>query len=95
MIKPIKPILIPFTRKSVLKTEYQKGNTPLEKDFFGGELTPDNATVDHIKPKCRGGKSKLSNYVILTQQNNNLKSDRDIFDSICDCTIMLMCSPIF
>ena len=80
MIKPIKPILIPFKRKSPIKTEYQKGNIPLEKDFLGGELTPETATLDHALARAKGGKSRMSNYIILSAKNNNLKGDRDIFE---------------
>lgn len=80
MIPPIKIEQIPFKRKSILKTEYQKGNIPLEKDFFGSPLTPKNVTIDHIKPKSKGGKSKLSNYILLTVENNNKKASRDIFE---------------
>ena len=80
MIIPIKIEQIPFKRKSPIKTEYQKGNIPLKKDFFGGELTPETATLDHALARAKGGKSRMSNYIILSAKNNNLKGDRDIFE---------------
>ena len=80
MIKPIKIDTITFVRKNPIKTEYQKGNIPLEKDFFGGELTPETATLDHALARAKGGRSRMSNYIILSAKNNNLKSDRDIFE---------------
>lgn len=71
---------ISFCRKNIIKTEYQKGNIPLKADFFGGEIDPKTATLDHIKAKSKGGRSKISNYVILNVENNCKKADRDVFE---------------
>ena len=71
---------VSFCRKNIIKTQYQKGNIPLEKDFFGGELTPETATLDHVLARSKGGRSKTSNYVILNVQNNCKKADKDIFE---------------
>lgn len=71
---------INFCRKCVVKTEYQKGNIPLKKDFLGGELSTETATLDHIKAKSKGGRSKISNYIILNVENNCKKADKDIFE---------------
>lgn len=79
MINPIKIDTTTFKRKSPIKTEYQKGNIPLKKDFFGGELTPETATLDHALARAKGGRSRMSNYIILNAKNNNLKGDMDIF----------------
>lgn len=71
---------ISFCRKSPIKTAYKEGKVPLKKDFLGGDLTPENATLDHALARSKGGRSRLSNYIILTAENNNLKADRDIFE---------------
>ena len=71
---------VSFCRKCVIKTEYQNGNIPLKKDFFGGELKPETATLDHIKARSKGGRSKIGNYVILNVQNNCKKADKDVFE---------------
>ena len=71
---------ISFCRKSPIKTAYKEGKIPLEKGFLGGVLTPENATLDHALAKSKGGRSRLSNYVIMTAKNNNKKADRDIFE---------------
>lgn len=75
MIQPIS-----FCRKSPIKTAYKEGTLPLQKGFLGGDLTPENVSLDHMLAKSKGGKSKLSNYVLTTTKNNNLKADRDIFE---------------
>ena len=80
MIKPItSPCPIPFQRISPIKTAFKDGVLPLKKGFFGGDLTPKNVSLDHMLAKSKGGKSKLSNYVLTTSENNNLKGDMDIF----------------
>ena len=79
MIQPIKLTTIAFGYKSKLKTEFKNGNIPLEKGFYGGKLDKKNATLEHCKPHSKGGKSKLSNYVIATAQNNMKRSNDDIF----------------
>ena len=80
MIQPIKIDTTSFKRKSVIKTEWLNGNVPLKKGFLGGDLTPENATLDHALAKSKGGRSRLSNYLIMTAENNNKKADKDIFE---------------
>lgn len=75
MIQPIS-----FQRKSIIKTEFQKGNIPLKKGFLGGDLTIENVSLDHMLAHSKGGRSKLSNYVLMTMKNNNKKADKDIFE---------------
>ena len=71
---------ISFCRKSPIKTAYKEGSLALQKGFLGGELTPENVSLDHMLAKSKGGRSKISNYVLTTMENNNLKADRDIFE---------------
>lgn len=80
MIQPIKLNRIIFERKSPLKDALKDGVLPLTKDFLGGELTAQTATIDHVLAKCKGGKSKMSNYVLMNNKNNNLKGCSDIFE---------------
>jgi hypothetical protein len=79
LIQPIKIDITSFKRKSIIKTEWLNGNVPLKKGFLGGELTPQNISIDHIKPRSQGGRSELSNYVLMTIENNGKKSSDDIF----------------
>lgn len=73
---------ISFCRKSPIKTAFKEGKVPLEKDLMGGILTSENATLDHALARCKGGKSRLSNYSVMSAANNNLKGDKDIFEFI-------------
>lgn len=66
MIKPIS-----FGYKSVLKTQYLNGNMPeVKKGFYGGILTPDNVTLEHVLPHSKGGKTTLSNLALSVNENN-------------------------
>ena len=68
-IKPIQPIS--FQYRSVLKTEWLKGNMPeVTKGLYGGILTKDNITLEHIKPHSKGGKTNLKNLALAVDENN-------------------------
>ena len=79
MILPIKPSLISFKYKSILKTLFKNGELPsVVKGLYGGVLTKNNVTLEHIKAKSKGGASKLSNYAIATFKNNNKRGNLPI-----------------
>ena len=66
---------IPFLYKSVLKTQWLNGNMPTVKiGIYGGKLTPDNITLEHIVPHCKGGKTQLANLALATGANNYKRS---------------------
>ena len=84
---------ISFKYKSVLKTEWLKGNMPSVKyGIYGGELKPDNVTIEHIKPHCKGGKTELKNNALAVDIMNWARGckplrwffSRAIFDKYCD-----------
>ena len=83
-ILPVKPV--PFGYKSILKDKFLSGELPLKKGFYGGELFKDatgkklktNCTLEHLQPKSKGGKNKLSNYVLATFKNNNKRGDQPL-----------------
>ena len=68
------PIL--FGYKSQLKTLYGQGKLKGLKSFSGEELT--QPSVDHIKPKSKGGKSDLGNYVLTNQKENSERGSKNI-----------------
>ena len=70
---------IPFTYKSVLKTEWLKGNMPeVTKGLYGGILTKDNITLEHIKPHSKGGKTTLKNLALAVNVNNFKRGSKPI-----------------
>lgn len=84
---------ITFGYKSILKTAYKQGLLPsIQKDFYGSPLTPKNVTLEHILPKSKGGKSKLGNFALATNANNNARGckplyevfNKEIFEQYCE-----------
>jgi len=70
---------IPFKYKSVLKTEWLKGNMPtVKKGIYGGKLTPDTISLEHILPKSKKGKTTLNNLALANRQLNELRGNRPL-----------------
>jgi hypothetical protein len=84
---------LPFGYKSVLKTEWLKGNLPTVKyGIYGGKLKPYNVTLEHIRPHSKGGSTELANLALAVDVNNWGRSNqpfklffsRAIFDQYCE-----------
>lgn len=59
-----------LTRKNLLlRDKYQC-------QYTGKKLNADNATIDHIIPQSRGGKSTWENVVICSEEANSQKADK-------------------
>ena len=83
---------IPFKYKSVLKSEWLKGNMPtVQFGLYGGKLTKKNVTLEHILPYSKGGKTELRNLALAVDVNNFKRSNkplnscltRDMFETYC------------
>ena len=60
-----------FTYSNKIKTLFKKGLLPtVQFDVMGNKLTKKNATLDHIIPKSKGGKSYTGNYMLATRKFN-------------------------
>ena len=69
----IRPVLSPiiFKQQSPLKKNWLKGKMPsVKKGIYGGELTKDNVTLEHILPLSKGGTNDLSNLALAVGKNN-------------------------
>ena len=76
-MKILKLNFINFTHKSVLKTEWLKGNMPTVKHDIGGNLlTKENVTNGHMLALSKGGKTKLNNLTLETYNYNQLKGNK-------------------
>lgn len=74
-IAPFSTIL--FGYKSVLKTEWLKGNMPSVKHDIGGNiLTKENITNGHMLPVSKGGKTNLKNLTLETLNYNQMKGNK-------------------
>lgn len=73
---------VTFGYKSPLKTLYKKGKLNIDKGFYGGTLTKENVTLEHLVPYSKGGKTTLDNLVLATKENNMKRSNLPIKDFI-------------
>lgn len=70
---------VSFGYKSILKTNFIKGKLPSVKyGFYGDKLNNKNVSIEHLKPKSKGGKSTLDNFVLASKEKNNLRGNKDI-----------------
>ena len=68
-----------FGYNNPLKTLFKKGKLPgVKTGFYGGELTKDTVSLEHIKPHSKGGKTELSNLVLTTKENNQKRGNRPL-----------------
>lgn len=62
-----------------MKQLWKKGKLPqVKKGLYGGELTNENITNEHIVPKSKGGANNDSNMALATEENNNARGNEPI-----------------
>ncbi len=61
-----------------LKDLYKKGLLPVNYGFYGGRLTVNNVSLEHLKPYSKGGRTELDNLVLATKENNSRRGNKDI-----------------
>ena len=64
---------------SILKDMYKDGKLPSVKvGLYGGRLSKQTVSLEHIKPASKGGSTALKNMALATKDNNRLRGNRDI-----------------
>lgn len=77
IIKPIlKPIKTPqFGKMLMLKRLWVDGDLPtVTKGIYGENLTRNNLSIEHLKPKVKGGTSEIGNLALADVFINNKRS---------------------
>lgn len=65
--------------KSILKQEWLKGNMPeVKKGIYGGILTRDTISLEHVKPVSKGGKTDIFNLALADKQLNTLRGNKPL-----------------
>lgn len=73
------PVSFGYSHK--LKTLYKQGKLPsVVKGFYGGILTADTVTLEHLKPHSQGGRTSLENLVLATANNNHRRGNKPLQD---------------
>lgn len=71
---------ISFQYSNILKVLYKQGkiNPP---DFYTGEpLDKDTVSIEHLKLHSEGGKTTISNTVLTSAKNNNLRGNKPLIE---------------
>lgn len=50
----------------------------MTKGFYGDVLDLTNVSLEHLKPKSKGGQSTLANYVLASVKKNGTRGNSDI-----------------
>lgn len=70
---------VSFGYSHKLKTLYKQGKLPSVVDgFYGGKLTVDTVTLEHLKPHSKGGRTSLENLVLATANNNHRRGNKPL-----------------
>lgn len=68
---------ISFGYSNPLKTEFRKGTFSLSRGAYGDKLSVKNASLEHIKPKSKGGKSEIANFLLVSKNQNWSRGNQD------------------
>lgn len=64
----------------ILKKYFREGLLPNVKyGIYGGELTADNVTIEHLIPSVNGGKTELGNIALATLENNHKRGHQPLY----------------
>lgn len=70
---------VSFGYSHKLKTLYKQGKLPsVVNGFYGGKLTVDTVTLEHLKPHSKGGRTVLENLVLATANNNHRRGNKPL-----------------
>ena len=69
---------VSFGYSNILKTLYKEGKLPIRYGFYGDKLTKANVTLEHLRPRCQGGKTELCNLVLASANKNQERGKRPL-----------------
>ena len=71
--------MIVFGVSHAIKTHWLKGDFPsVTRGLYGGRLTRDNISLEHIQPKSKGWRTDLYKLALATKYQNNKRSSRPL-----------------
>ena len=63
---------------SILKTHFLEGNLKLKWGLYGGYLTKNNVSVEHVQPKSRRGRDGLDNLALVPKNANYRRKNKPL-----------------
>lgn len=76
----IQPTGLSFGYSNILKTLYKQNKLSVKYGFYGDELTKANVSLEHLRPKSKGGKTELYNLVLASKANNHKRGAKPLKD---------------
>lgn len=62
-----------------LKTLYKQGKMPsVKRGLYGGLLTVDNTSLEHLKPHSQGGKTEWGNLALAERKRNTARGSKPL-----------------
>lgn len=62
-----------------MKTLYKKNKLPsVQYGFYGDKLTKGTVTLEHLRPRSKGGKTELCNLVLASANKNQERGNRPL-----------------
>lgn len=66
-----------------LKTLFKKGQMPSVKfGLYGEPISPDNVSLEHLKPHSWGGKTEYANLALADKATNSARGSRPLADAL-------------
>lgn len=79
-ITNVKIYNLSFGYSHEIKTIYKKGLIKIDYDFYGDKLEIDTATLEHLEPHSKGGKTTESNLVLATKRMNQARGNKPLIE---------------
>lgn len=74
---------VSFGYSNIIKTLYKRNKLPSVKyGFYGDELTKGNVSLEHLKPRSKGGKTELCNLVLASANKNQERAARPLSEML-------------
>lgn len=69
------------SNSSILIDYWRLGAMPgVKRGLYGGKLTNENVTMEHLQPASKGGRCALYNIALATKENNSFRNNSPLKD---------------
>ena len=81
----IQPVTTTPQFGSLLTKLFKRGKLKdVEYGLYGGKLTSNNVTDEHVIPRSKGGPDDIGNLALATKSNNSSRGNRPLSDYLTD-----------
>ena len=73
---------VSFKYSHIIKTYWRKGLLPVKFGLYGGRLTQDTVSLEHLVPKAKQGRTHFANVALATKRNNSIRGSAPICEHL-------------